>query len=156
MYDPRSSKHVADTLRKNFLAMVETDNLCKKVFKRKILVVNERGQTLKEKLMRVKLPGRVDLGKERAEIVRKFNREGGDDGETNGGEEDDGREEESGCRGDREHDELEREVEEEKNKGRVVEQREEEEQEEQGQDLGDTLARLATRSVRCVSMSRRT
>ena len=111
VYDPRSLKHMADTLRKNFLAMVETDKLCMKVFKRKILIVNKRGQTLKEKLTRAKLPGRVDLSKERAETIRKFRREegeGGDGGETDGGEEDDGRGEGSGSRGSGEHEEPDR------------------------------------------------
>ena len=81
VYDPRSSKHVADTLRKNFLAMVETDELCRKIFKDRILVVNKRGQTLREKLTRAKLPGKVDLARERAETVRKFGQQGGEEGE---------------------------------------------------------------------------
>ena len=83
VFDPRSSKHVADTLRKNFLAMVETDKLCKKVFKDKILVVNKQGQTLREKLTRAKLPGKVDMSRERAETIRRFGRQGG--GEREGG-----------------------------------------------------------------------
>ena len=41
-YDPRTSKHVADTLWKNYQAMVDSDVLCKKVFPERILVVNKR------------------------------------------------------------------------------------------------------------------
>ena len=77
---------MADTLRKNYQVMVDSDPMCKKVFPEIILVVNKRGQTLKEKLTSAKLPGRISGRDLRTGIVQGGGGAGGGGAAEAGGQ----------------------------------------------------------------------